>query len=102
LAAAYAEAGDGPAALRALSAAAPHLDGVDAARVAGQRAYLLHQEGHLSEALAGYQEALELFRDLGDVRRQAIALHNIAVVHTHAGDLARAGSGRDPRLRHER
>jgi tetratricopeptide (TPR) repeat protein len=92
LAAALADSGRGAAAVRVLGAAAPHLDGVDAARGAGQRAYLLHLQGRLPEALEGYLEVLELFRRLDDPLRQAVTLLNIAVVHTHQGLLGRAAS----------
>ncbi len=92
LAAALADSGRGAAAVRVLAAAAPHLDGVDAARAAGQRAYLLHLQGRLAEALAGYVDVLERFRRLDDPLRQAVTLLNIAVVHTHQGLLGRAAA----------
>jgi tetratricopeptide (TPR) repeat protein len=92
LAAALAERGHTRAALRALSAAEPYLDGVDAARLAGQRAYVHHLEGRLGEALVGYRTAHDAFRQLGDELRQAVALHNMALLHTHAGALGQAAA----------
>ncbi len=90
LAAALADSGRAAAAVRVLGAAAPHLDGIDGARAAGQRAYLLHLQGRLPEALEGYLDVLERFRRLDDPLRQAVTLLNLAVVHTHQGLLARA------------
>ena len=90
LAAALAERGHSSAALRALAAAEPHLRGVDLARLAGQRAYLHYLEGRLVEALAGHEAAYAQFRRLGDGVRQAVALNNMAVIHTRTGALARA------------
>jgi tetratricopeptide (TPR) repeat protein len=90
LAAALADSGQGRAAVHALTAAARHLEGAEAARVAGQRAYLLHLQGRLPEALTGYQDALTMFRQLGDTVREGVALLNIAVIHTHQGELGRA------------
>jgi CHAT domain len=92
LAAALAERGHTRAALTALSAAEPYLAGVDLARLAGQRAYVHHLEGHLGEALAGYRAAHDAFRQLGDQPRQAVALHNLALLHTHAGALGQAAA----------
>ena len=92
LAAALADSGRGAAAVRVLGTAAPHLDGVDAARAAGQRAYLLHLQGRLPEALEGYLDVLERFRRLDDPLRQAVTLLNVAVVHTHQGLLGRAAA----------
>ncbi|HYJ74852.1 MAG TPA: tetratricopeptide repeat protein, partial [Kineosporiaceae bacterium] len=92
LAAALAERGRTRAALASLSAAEPHLRGVDAARLAGQRAYVHHLEGRLGDALTGYRAAHEAFRQLGDELRQAVALHNIALVQTHAGALGQAAT----------
>jgi tetratricopeptide (TPR) repeat protein len=92
LAAALAERGRTRAALTALSAAEPHLTGVDLARLAGQRAYVHHLEGRLGEALTGYRSAHDAFRQLGDEVRQAVALHNVALLHTHAGALGQAAA----------
>jgi tetratricopeptide (TPR) repeat protein len=90
LAAALADRGRHRAALRELAAAAPHLDGVDLARLAGQRGYLHYLEGRLGEALAAHGAAYVAFRRLGDELRQGIALHNMGVVNAQAGALGRA------------
>src|SRR4051812_8080050 len=92
LAAALAERGHTRAALAALSAAEPYVDGIDAARLAGQRAYVHHLEGRLGEALDGHRAAYDAFRRLGDELRQAVALHNMALLHTHAGALGQAAA----------
>src|SRR4051812_9144253 len=92
LAAALAERGHTRAALAAPSPAGPYVGGIDAARLAGQRAYVHHLEGRLGEALDGHRAAYDAFRRLGDELRQAVALHNMALLHAHAGALGQAAA----------
>ena len=62
------------------------LSGAEAARLAGQRAIVLHRLGRHDEALVGYRRALAGVRRWGDREREARLLSNRGVLHAHRGD----------------
>jgi tetratricopeptide (TPR) repeat protein len=78
--------GELPEALRQADLAAGALSGAAAARLAGQRAIVLHRLGRHDEALAGYRRALAGMRRWGDREREARLLSNRGVLHVHRGD----------------
>jgi tetratricopeptide (TPR) repeat protein len=82
--------GDLAAALREADRAAGGLRGRDRTVLEAQRAFLLHVQGRLPEALAGYRRVLPAFRRTGDHYREATALNNRGLVYLHLGALAAA------------
>jgi hypothetical protein len=73
-------------ALRQADLAEAVLTGAPAARLAGQRALVLHRLGRHDDALAGYRRALAGFRRWGDREREARFLSNRGVLHAQRGD----------------
>jgi tetratricopeptide (TPR) repeat protein len=71
---------------------ASHLapDNVMAADAQEEIGILHHQAGELMAAMASYQQALDVYRKLGDSAGELIELQNIASVSFQMGDLRRA------------
>ncbi|MCN0178348.1 CHAT domain-containing protein [Salinispora arenicola] len=90
LALALAEAGQPQQALREIDAASPALHGLPRARLQMQRALILDRLGHFDEAMAGYTDALAVFRRGQDRLWQSRALTNRGVLHTYRGSLRQA------------
>lgn len=82
--------GDWAAALREADRAAPFLEGVEQTVLEGQRAFVLHLRGRLSEALVGYQRVLPALRRNGETLQEARVLTNVALIHAHRGALGPA------------
>ncbi|WP_239169284.1 CHAT domain-containing protein [Paractinoplanes deccanensis] len=83
LALVLAEAGRPTRALSEIDAAAPHLSGLDAARLHMQRALILDRLGHLDVAMAGYTAAVRELEAAGDRLWLARALTNRGVLHVY-------------------
>lgn len=83
-------AGDTEATLDQLDRAEPVLTGVEASRLAGERAWVLQRLGHLEDALQQYCPALSLTREEGDVIGEAQLLDRRGRLHASHGsfDLA--------------
>lgn len=73
-------------ALRETEAAAPHLAGLDAARLLTQRAVILAQLGELDEALVLWRRALPVLRRHGDRLWEARLRGNRGFAHTLRGE----------------
>ncbi|WP_157970422.1 CHAT domain-containing protein [Nakamurella deserti] len=86
------EAGRARAALHQADLAVHASTGLAAARAASQRALVLQRIGRLDEALAGYGDALPVFRRHHDRLWEARLLNNRGRLHTDRGDLARAAA----------
>ena len=78
--------GDLDEALRQADLADGPLPASAAARLAGQRAIVLHRLGRHDEALLGYRRALAGFRRSGDRALEARFLCNRGILHAHRGD----------------
>ena len=87
--------GDVHGALAALDRAAHHLHGLEAARLLANRAAFLNRLGRTDEALAGYDQALRVFRREGDVEGQARVLNNRGLLHVYQGSFRRADADLD-------
>jgi CHAT domain-containing protein len=83
-------AGDTAGALRFCTRAAPHLTGLDAARLAAQRGLVLGRLGRTAEALASFARAQPVLHEHHDRVWEARLLNNRALVRAYGGDLARA------------
>ena len=53
--------------------------------------YAHHHLGHAVRAIASYQRAVELFRELGDRYNQGMSLNRLGDSHQAAGNTAAAG-----------
>jgi tetratricopeptide (TPR) repeat protein len=82
--------GDAVGAMREVDRAEPALHGRDLVVLRSQRAFLLHMQGRLREALDGYQRVLPAFRRAGDAYEEALNLSNRGLVYYHLGALAAA------------
>jgi tetratricopeptide (TPR) repeat protein len=82
--------GDGRRALAAADRAAGGLHGLDAARLAAQRALILQRLGRADEALAAYRRALPVLRRHADRVWEARLLCNRGVLYVYRGALASA------------
>ena len=78
--------GRNAAALRAIDAAMPHLDGVDASHAALLRGTVLYFSGRFDEAARDFTVAIEVAGNSGDLLVQARALNNRGVLQTYRGD----------------
>lgn len=78
------------AALREIDLACRQLTGLRLARAIMQRALILRRAGRDDDALAGYQQALAVFRRHGDLLWQGRALVNRGVLRGYHGELALA------------
>ncbi len=78
------------AALREIDLACRQLTGLRLARAVMQRALILRRAGRDDDALAGYRQALAVFRGHGDLLWQGRALVNRGVLRGYHGDLAQA------------
>jgi CHAT domain-containing protein/tetratricopeptide (TPR) repeat protein len=85
LAFALAATGNTRRALREADLAAPHLDGLDAARLQTQRAVIVGQMGMLDESLALFRTALPVLRRHGDRLWEARLLGNRGLAYTLCG-----------------
>lgn len=90
LAGALALRGEQEAAAEQLDVAAPHLRGLDLARLHLQRANLFLVQGRPDDALAGYRIALRSVRRTGAVEWEAAVLNNRGLVHAQRGATAAA------------
>lgn len=82
--------GDAVGAMREVDRAEPVLHGRDLVVLRSQRAFLLHMQGRLREALDGYQRVLPAFRRAGDAYEEALNLSNRGLIYYHLGALAAA------------
>lgn len=77
--------GDTEAALDQMERAAPVLAGVEAGRLAGERAWVLQRLGHLEDAVKQYCPALSLMREGGDLVGEAQLLDRRGRLHVSLG-----------------
>ncbi|MEU3457370.1 CHAT domain-containing protein [Micromonospora sp. NPDC006766] len=86
-----ANAGRTGAALRAVTAALPRLNGADAGRARMQRGVVLHYRGRYDEAVRDYGLAIEIAQREGDLLLEARSRNNRGLLNAHR----RAAGGTD-------
>jgi tetratricopeptide (TPR) repeat protein len=79
--------GDTDAALAAMEAARPHLEGLEAGHCDVQHALVMMRLGRLEEALADTQRALPILRANGDRLAEARLLNNLTVLRVYRAEL---------------
>jgi tetratricopeptide (TPR) repeat protein len=77
-------------ALREAERAAPHLRGLDAARLRVQRALFLQRLGRTAEALEEYRVAMPILRRGGAAFEEVQALVNRGILHAYRGEYGAA------------
>ncbi|SDT00914.1 CHAT domain-containing protein [Actinoplanes derwentensis] len=80
-----ADQGDIAEAMSLGEAAAPYLEGLEAARLGHQLALVAQRRGLFREALRGYGSALAVFRREGDLHWEARVRNNRGVLHAYRG-----------------
>ncbi|GAA1653981.1 CHAT domain-containing protein [Actinoplanes couchii] len=81
-----ADQGDIAGAMGLGEAAAPYLEGVEAARLGHQLALVAQRRGLFAEALRGYGSALAVFRREGDLHWEARVRNNRGVLYAYRGN----------------
>ena len=80
-----AQTGHNDAALRAIDAALPHLQGADSGRARMQRGVVLFYSGRYDEALRDYSAAVDVARRHGDLLGEGRALNNRGLLQAYRG-----------------